>query len=406
MIAARERERAQRDSQKAYAVAMREMEAARVREARDRVRAEKASTSQQLRLEKEARISHEAAMMAEAECLNLKLAEIEYELTGILDATLGVDDFVDLNTLRVCAEHPPFDRQDLKRSSRPPLPIIDAPMPQLADLPPPRGVMSIFRKKAHEKAKLKAAAQHEADMIQWRAILAGNEVLRQGEAASYNEREKARVAALQVEENRYAVECARREQEAEDRNREVDELIANLGYGTAEAIEEYIGIVLSNAVYPDHFPIGYSFSFDPAMAELRLSVAVIPPDQFPTAKSYKYTKSSDEITTVPLSQKACKDRYSDAINQVSLRVPHEIFEADRRGLIASISLQVGTNANDPATGISGFVPLVALGVARETFLKLDLANVLPAATLAHLGASVSKNAFGLVPANASGVRRS
>jgi restriction system protein len=107
-----------------------------------------------------------------------------------------------------------------------------------------------------------------------------------------------------------------------------------------------------------------------------------------------------------MSAKACKDRYLNAIEQVSLRVPHEIFEADRRGLIATISLEVGTHTNDPATGLAGFITFVALGVGREEFMQLDLSNVVPSATLTHLGASISKNPFGLIPANTSGVRRS
>ena len=211
---------------------------------------------------------------------------------------------------------------------------------------------------------------------------------------------------LAQEESRYAADCARREEEASVRNREVDELIANLGYGTPDAVEEYIGIVLSNAVYPEHFPISHDYSFDPATAELRLAVAVIAPDQFPTVKGYKYVKASDEIAEIPFSAKACKDRYASAVHQVALRVPHEVFEADRRGLISTISVEVGTHGIDPATGRSSFVPLVALAVSREAFMKIDLGKIQPSATLAHFGASVSKNPYDLTPANTSGVRKS
>ena len=47
---------------------------------------------------------------------------------------------------------------------------------------------------------------------------------------------------LAEEETRYAADCACREEEANARNREVDELITKLGYGTPDAVEEYIGI--------------------------------------------------------------------------------------------------------------------------------------------------------------------
>lgn len=50
----------------------------------------------------------------------------------------------------------------------------------------------------------------------------------------------------------------------------VDKLIADLGYGTTEAVQEYVAIVLANSVYPDHFPVTHDFSFEPASAELQL----------------------------------------------------------------------------------------------------------------------------------------
>jgi restriction system protein len=130
------------------------------------------------------------------------------------------------------------------------------------------------------------------------------------------------------------------------------------------------------------------------------------PDQISTVKAYKYSKATDEITEVQMSAKACKDRYAGAIHQVALRAAHEIFEADRRALIQTISLEVGAHTINPATGVTEFIPFVAMGVGREEFLNLELSNVVPEATLAHLGASVSKNSYGLVPAIVSGVRRS
>jgi restriction system protein len=403
---ARENERQRKASQRAYAAAVREAEAAEKRQQQAYARAQKASAAEKKRLEKEAREFHEASMAAEVECRNLKLAGMEEELEGILEATLEVDDFVDLNTLRVEVEHPPFHRQDLLTPSRPPLPIADSPKPEYVEPPAPRGLLSFLSKSQHEKAKAAAAKKHQDELAQWHSDLARNEQRRASEAAAYEERELDRRATLAQEEARYAADCARREEEATARNREVDELIANLGYGTPDAVEEYIGIVLSNAVYPEHFPISHDYSFDPSSAELRLAVAVIAPDQFPTVKGYKYVKASDEIAEVPFCAKACKDRYSNAVHQVALRVPHEVFEADRRGLIATISVEVGTHGVDPATGRSSFVPLVALAVSRDEFMKIDLGKIQPSATLAHFGASVSKNPYGLVPANTSGVRRS
>jgi restriction system protein len=158
-------------------------------------------------------------------------------------------------------------------------------------------------------------------------------------------------------------------------------------------------------VYPNQFTVRHDFTFDPATAELALRCLVPGPDKVPTTKAYKYAKSADEITDTALPQKAVKDRYAGAVNQVALRSLHEVFEADRRGLIKSIALQVGTETIDPATGVETYVPFIALGADRETFMNFDLSSVVPSATLAHLGAAVSRNPHRLAPADLSGVRK-
>ncbi len=60
----------------------------------------------------------------------------------------------------------------------------------------------------------------------------------------------------------------------------------------------------------------------------------------------------------------------------------------------------------PATGLPETVPLVVVAADRETFSEFDLANVVPHATLTHLGAALSKSPFDLTPADTGrGVRR-
>jgi restriction system protein len=217
--------------------------------------------------------------------------------------------------------------------------------------------------------------------------------------------EARRLDDLNVARARFANECKVREQEAAESNSRLEELITNLGYGTTEAIQEYVSIVLSNSVYPEHFQVTHEFEFDPSSAELRLTVLVPGPDAIPDIKAYKYTRSSDEITSVRLSQKDCREHYASAIHQIALRSIHEVFEADRRSLIRTISLEVGTNTVDPATGRPAYIPFVIAAAGRNTFMEFDLSAVVPALTLAKLGAAVSKNPHGLMAAERAGVRR-
>ena len=71
---------------------------------------------------------------------------------------------------------------------------------------------------------------------------------------------------------------------------------------------------------------------------------------------------------------------------MAIRTVHEIFEADRDGIIATISMELGTRAIDPGTGHDTTITLVQLATDRDTFTRLDLSRVEARATLEHLRA--------------------
>jgi restriction system protein len=404
-IAARDRERAQLAAVRQHNAAVRQAEQAQRAAERAQAQFARASEAERKRLEKEARAAHIAAREAEIAERNFALAQMYDDIDSMLSATLGIDDYVDLETLRRPVEHPPFDRADLEAPVQPQDPVPDPPEPVFSAPAPPSGLGGLFGKKKHAEAVAAAEAEHEAAVARWRARLDELAKWRVDAAEWHAKAEAERLTKLEAERARYAAECAAREKEAADRDAELDRLIANLGYGTVEAVQEYVSIVLSHSVYPEHFPVDHEFTFDPATAELRLRAFVPGPEDIPAVKAYKYVKASDEIATTPLPQRELKERYAGAVHNVALRSLHEVFEADRRSLIKTISLEVGTNTTDRATGKDVYVPLVAVGAERETFVGFDLAAVVPTATLKHLGAAVSKDPYALVPADTSGVRR-
>jgi len=405
-VAAREQARRQREAERQQAAAIRAAEQARKASERATAQAARATAAEQKRLEKEARDAHIAAMEAEVLRLNGELSQTYEEIDTLLAATLTVDDHVDLETLRAEVEHPPFDRSDLERRLPEPPPIPDPPQPAYVEPPAPKGLAGMFGKKKHEDAVVAARQAHERAMANWSSSLPQVAEARRTAAEAYAQMEADREAALAKEQARYLAECREREEAVTERNAALDTLIANLGYGSAEAIEEYVAIVFSQSQYPDAFPVQHEYEFNSEYAELVLRVLVPGPDKLPTTSAYKYVKAADEISPGALSQKALKDRYNNAVYSVALRSLHEVFEADRRGLVATISVEVATETIDPATGLPTDVLFVAVAAERAAFLALDLSNVIPAATLAHLGAAVSKNPFGLVAARADGIRRS
>lgn len=405
-VAAQQRDRAERESLRLYAAAVREADQAKRASERAQTQLAKAVDTERKRLEKEAREAHIANMEAEVVQRNTQLEQIYSDIDSLLACTLEVDDYVELESLRAIASHPPFDRTDLEVPIPIPSPIL-APKEPLLVLPkPPSGLASFFGKKKHAEAVASAQWIYEQAMTEWRNGCRNLEAARLKAKEEHVQAEEQRVVTLEAERERYTQECAARELVVIELNKRLDELITNLGYGTTEAIQEYLSIVLSNSVYPEHFQVIHEFGFDPLTAEMQLRVLVPGPSDIPKIKLYKYTKASNEITSTALSQKECRDRYAGAIHQVALRSFHEVFECDRRGLIKTIALEVGAETIDPATGQQIYVPFVIAGAERESFLAFDLSAVVPALTLGRLGAAVSKNPFDLVAAESAGVRRS
>jgi restriction system protein len=389
---------------RAQLAAQREAERSRLASERARAAAGRAADRELDRLEKEAARLHVESQIAEVGSRNANLAQTFEEIDGILAATFGVDDYIDLESLKITTvSHPPF-RPGRDGTAIPPVHrLVYPPEPAYQEPPPPGGLFGA--KKKHAELIAQARAEHERACKEWHEKNVAMYNAHLGEAQRREEAERRRLERLSAAEAQYKLGCQRREAEAEARNQELDKLISNLAFDVESAIQEYVGIVLANSVYPDAFPVSHDHEFDLPSRELRLTVTVPPPSDVPAVREYRYVKAKYEITSTLLPVKARKDRYAGAVHQVAVRILHEIFEADRGGKIHSIALSLGTEAISPATGLSETIPLVIVAADRETFSRFDLTNVIPRATLDHLGAAVSKSPFDLTPADTShGVR--
>lgn len=396
-------EQRQQAANRQHAQAVKRAQVAHRAAERAQLAAERASEQDRKRLEREAAQAYAAARVAEAEDLTNDLVSKLAELDALLVATLAVDDFVDLESLRAVAKHPAFGHAHLQTPIPVPAPIPHPPLPVKREPEAVKGL--IGRKQKQATAMAAAEAQYAADYWAWKAVSDELPAKRAAALASHAESERIREQQLAAAVSQYERECAAREEQVREQNESLDQLIAGLGYGTVDAVQEYVSIVLANSVYPEWLTVAHTASFDPTEAELQMRVVVAGPDVVPTAKHYKYVKATDEIAAVAATQKETKDRYAALVHNVALRSLHEVFEADRRSLIRSISLELGTETISPATGQPIYVPFVAVASSRDEFEKLDLSAVIPPATLEHLGAAVSKNPYGLVPITANGVRR-
>jgi restriction system protein len=386
--------------------AQREYERAQKAAARAAHAVTMASLAEMKAAEKNAQDLHIAMREAEAAEMNANLSTIYSEVDGILSATLAVDDWVDLETLRVNkVDHPLVELGELEHEIQE-IPVqVYVPEPVWQEPEALRGLGAFLGAKKHAVAIELAMSQYELDV---EACLEANrkidieyeKLTKQRDAQEYERLQKLVIARM-----KYEIECGQREQDAQESNAELDKLINDLAFDVKEAIEQYVEIVLSNSVYPESFPTKHEYAFDLESRELTLSLDVGGPESIPTAKEFKFVRAVDEITSSSLPVTVIKNRYNNAIWQVAIRTFHEIFESDRNARIHTIALTVRTDSINKATGLPDQVPLVVASADRETFSTFDLSKVDPLATLKLLAAALSKNPFELHPADtARGVR--
>lgn len=405
-LAAKRKAQAANAAARANAAAARQSEQAMKQAERARAQLARATAAEQKEAQREAQRLYDEAMHSEVASKNAQLASVYGEIDSMLQATLDVDDFVDLERLRVLAEHPPFTRGDLEVPTAPPVPIVARDEPRYAEPPAPTGLGGVFGgKKKHAEAVAQAQAVFATEHAAWEAELAQLPALQLGQMQEHQRIEEQRLAWLEQVRLEYQAECDRRDAEAARANADLDELIRGLGDGAEHAIQDYVGIVLANSVYPESFPVEHDFTFESESKELSLTVVVPAPSLVPSDKEFKYVKAKDEISSTSLTLKEQKERYASAVFQVALRTLHEVFEADRAGLIQTVALTVESESIDAGTGLPKQTTLVAVAAERAAFLEFDLSNVVPLSTLQHLNASVSKSPFDLVGIDSSkGVR--
>ena len=89
--------------------------------------------------------------------------------------------------------------------------------------------------------------------------------------------------------------------------------------------------------------------------------------------------------------------YKSVVAQVALRTIHELFEADRGGIVETVVLNGHVETVNSATGKAERLCLVTVRTTRDVFMDRDFSQVDPVACLLDLSASLSRSPSELVP---------
>jgi restriction system protein len=259
--------------------------------------------------------------------LNEALAARNQALEGLLRGALEVDDFFEIQSLRVALEIPPFRPGALATPGYPP--DQESFMP-VAPAGAARFKLGASRK--HARAVADATERYETAV------------------AVYQDRERRREDALKGATVKYESEVANLTTIAEAENRDVDEFEASFGANNPDAIVRYFSMVLDRSVYPEGFLRTYRMAFVPESKQLVVELQLPSIDVVPKIKQYRYVKVRDAMEETARPQTQIKGLYASVVAQVTLRTMHELFEADRTGKLETVVLNGYVDTIDPATG--------------------------------------------------------
>lgn len=382
--------------------AARDAERARLADSRAR---ERYQAKQQAQASRDAKKAFIGGMEAQAESMTEDRQHQLAEIDGILQTSLEIENFFDLETLRQSAVHPDFESLHSEPEDAPWL----KPLPEkpVAKEPKVSRILGwALPGGAREKLIASAEAKLHEDVETWNSKVAELEGKNNLLLKQWKSREAKRLKQLSKEQEVYKSECLNRENKIQAANAELDSIIEGLPRGKKYSVENYVALVLSESEYPAGLEPEYEVTFDELTRELKIQLELREPEAITDVSSFKFQKSLGEIIEKKQPQKEHRTRYEGYVGSSILRTIHEVLASDEHCVIRHVSLAASVDHLSAGTGKPTRTNLVEVAVERESFLEIDLASVVVMETLTHLRATISKNMFKLTPVqNGKSIRK-
>lgn len=392
--------RAEAAEMRAVEASIRASAAADARDAKARERAQKDAERQRTRDEKEAERQAHLDAQESAEERTLEVADAIAELQGVLSHTLGVDDRIEFDSLRVHEPPPEFIEPTLDLPSY-------VPDASIVDPPKPASLEALLKAKVRpttlfERVLRSSRVSRETEQVT--ALHDGLQKKYQQERESLAQRRRAHKDEFDQcseklrAEHSERVGLARRKHELvltayhakrQQRDAEVTALEESYRTGEPDSVVLYTEMVLSRSDYPSGFPQQFRIAYQLENRQLVIDFELPTIDVVPTVAEFRYVKARRAVEEKARKPAEIKANYRELVAQTALRTLHEVFEADQGNHLDTVVFSGYINKIDETTGQEVKPYLVSLRVTKDAFLAINLARVEPQACLKNLGAQVS-----------------
>jgi len=179
--------------------------------------------------------------------------------------------------------------------------------------------------------------------------------------------------ALQVwDENRVAYL-----QQQQDENAAVERQRAAYEAKSPDAILAYCEMVLTNSPYPEWCPKSAELDYNPESHLLVVEYSLPAPDALPTITDVKYIAARDEFSEKHLPASQYERLYDDLLYQITLRTIHELFAADTVDALALIVFNGFVRSIDRGTGLETNACVLSVQASKAEFSAISLEHVDP-----------------------------
>ncbi len=296
------------------------------------------------------------------------------ELSGVLAATLCVDDRVDWTAMM----QPPFSQPRPKE--RPYIAHPEEPAFDPDEWRNRKNLVTVLVPFLAKRAEAAARAEFEAAHAKWQ---------------QRNEATKATNATIYAENLRDFEEWERRrnahEETRANHNASIEQARTAYEALHPDAILDYCDLVLSNSQYPECFPKEFELGYRADMRRLVVDYRLPTPSDLPQVIEVKYVRSKREFTAKNLGARQFAEVYERVVCQVALRTLHELFEADAVGALSEVVFNGMVHGTNPATGHFEVRCIMSVCTQPSSMQNIDLRKINSRACFDSLGGLAAPN---------------
>lgn len=160
----------------------------------------------------------------------------------------------------------------------------------------------------------------------------------------------------------------------------IDDFRKSLSEGDADAVDEYVEMILDRISIPIDYEKGHKIGYNPENRNIIVDAFLPTTDLIPKLKSVSYVKTKQEFKESYYTDNQVTKKYDNIVYQIALMYLNRIFSVNNDyNLIDAVVLNGFVNTIDKATGNDVTACILSVRVNREKFESLNLYAIDPKA---------------------------